>query len=206
MLIAQWKLLGKCKVMRSIESFWRSHRAKLALSVFCIAIAFFDTFWKAISPIAAGALAVAIVPWALGIIERISAPGGLEIVFSKVERKLNASDTTPDEEDVDAFKYFEGTDPNLAIAMLRVQVERRLRQIAEDVMLEPDARGRPRSLRTLAIDLSKQGAIPDEAISLLMDLMPVMNEAVHGVSLQSNASEFALSYGPKILSMLKTKH
>lgn len=177
----------------------------MAFSVFCIAVAFFDTFWKTISPIAAGALAVAIVPWVLGIIEKISAPGGLEIVFSKVGRKLDASNTTPDEEDVNAFKYFEGNDPNLAIAMLRVQVERRLRQIAEDVMLEASDRGRVRSLQSLAADLSKQGAIPEEAVSLLKDLMPVMNEAVHGLSLQSNASEFALSYGPKILSILKTK-
>ncbi|WP_044043694.1 hypothetical protein [Octadecabacter antarcticus] len=168
----------------------------MALSVFCVVVAFFDTFGKEIPPIAAGALAVAIVPWALGIIEKISAPGGLEIVFSKVERKLDASNTTPDEEDVNAFMYFEGNDPNLAIAMLRVQVERRLRQIAEDVMLGPSVRGRPHSLRSLAEELSKQGAIPEEAMSLLMDLMPVMNQAVHGVSLQSNASERLIPFAP----------
>jgi hypothetical protein len=186
-----------------LKSAWRSYKFKLALSVFCVAVALFDTFWKTLSPIAAGALALAVVPWALGIIEKISAPGGFEIVFAKVEKQLDESQITPDEEDIDAFKYFEGSDPNLAIAMLRVQIERRLRQIAEDVMLPPDVRARPRTLRSLSEDLARAGAIPDDAAVLLRDLMPVMNEAVHGVELQSNASEFARSYGPKILSMLK---
>lgn len=190
--------------MGRIAAIWRSHWAKVSLSVFCIAIAVFDTFWQALSPIAAGALAIAVVPWVVGLIERISAPGGFEVVFSKAERQLDASNATPDEEDIEAFKYFEGTDPNYAIALLRVQVERRLRLIAEEVMLGPDPRGRPRTIRSLADALAQQGAIPKEAVSLLNDLIPVMNEAVHGVALQSNATEFALSYGPKILAMLKT--
>ena len=191
--------------MMILKSIWRSYRFKLALSVFCIAVALFDTFWKTLSPIAAGALAFAIVPWVLGIIEKINAPGGFEIVFANVKDQLDASPTTPDEEDIDAFKYFEGNDPNLAIAMLRVQIERRLRQIAEDVMLAPEPRGRPRTLRGLSEDLAEAGAIPDQATSLLRDLMPVMNQAVHGIELQSNASAFAREYGPKILSMLKTR-
>ncbi|WP_417600935.1 hypothetical protein [Pararhodobacter oceanensis] len=192
--------------MEWLSSFWCSHGAKLALSIFCIVIALFDTFGTALSPIAAGALAVAIVPWVVGIVEKITAPGGLEIVFSKVEQKLDSSNVTPDEEDLNAFKYFESNDPNLAIALLRVQVERRLRQIAEDVGLGPTVRGRPLSLRSLAQELSKQGAISEEAMNLLMDLIPAMNEAVHGIALQSTASEFALSYGPKILSTLKIRH
>nr|WP_320144124.1 hypothetical protein [uncultured Cohaesibacter sp.] len=186
-----------------LHSVWHSHRAKVALSFFCLLIAAFDTFWQEISPIAAGALALALVPWVVGLVERITAPGGFEVVFAKVERQLDQSHTVADEEDLAAFKYFESSDPNLAIAMLRVQVERRLRQIAEDVMLEPDSRGRPRTLRTLADALGQQGAIPKEAVMLLRDIMPVMNEAVHGVDLGSRGLDFALTYGPRILSLLK---
>lgn len=191
--------------MQFVKSLWRSHNSKLAISVFCIAVAIFDTFWTALSPIAAGALAIAVVPWVLGVIERITAPGGFEITFANIEGRLDATQTTPDEEDINAFRYFEDSDPNLAIAMLRVQIERRLRQIAESVMLRPDVRGRPRSLRALAEELANQGAIPIEALHLLLDLMPVMNEAVHGVDLQPNASQFARDYGPKILSLLKSE-
>lgn len=189
--------------MRFLKSVWSSYRFKLALSIFCIAVALFDTFWKTLSPVAAGALALALVPWLLGIIERINVPGGFEIVLAQVKAQLDASKTTPNDEDINAFKYFEGSDPNLAIAMLRVQIERRLRQIAEDVMLAQDPRERPRALMPLADELARLGAIPDEATVLIRDLMPVMNEAVHGVELRPSASEFAQSYGPKILSLLK---
>ncbi|NVK20523.1 MAG: hypothetical protein HWE30_17650 [Methylocystaceae bacterium] len=167
-------------------------------------IAVFDTFWKSISPIAAGALAIAVTPWVIQLIERISAPGGFEVVFSKAEKQLQEAEVTPDAEDIDAFSYFESNDPNLAIAMLRVQVERRLRQIAEEVMLEQEPRGRPRTLRSLVDALGERGAIPKEAVVLLRDLMPVMNEAVHGVEVGSRGTEFALSYGPRILSLLRT--
>lgn len=187
-----------------LRSIWGSYRAKLALSIFCVLIAAFDTFWKTLSPIAAGALALAIVPWVIGLIERISAPGGFEVVFSKIERQLQEAETVPDSEDIDAFRYFESSDPNLAIAMLRVQIERRLRKIAEGLFLEVTPKGRPRTLRSLAEELGCRGAIPREAVVLLNDLMPVINEAVHGVDVGENGADFALSYGPKILSLLKS--
>ena len=187
-----------------LRSLWRSYRAKLALSIFCVLIAAFDTFWKTLSPIAAGALALAIVPWVMGLIERISAPGGFEVVFSKIERQLQEAKTVPDSEDMEAFRYFESNDPNLAIAMLRVQIERRLRKIAEGLFLETSPKGRPRSLRSLAEELGRRGAIPKEAVVLLNDLMPVINEAVHGVDVGATGADFALSYGPRILSLLKS--
>lgn len=191
------------EVISFFKSLWRNHRAKLALSIFCVLVALFDTFLKTLSPIAAGALSIALVPWVLGVLERVSAPGGFEIVFAKAERELDQTPTVPDADDLRAFEYFKSDDPNLAIAMLRVEIERRLRQIAETVMLEPPSNNRPRTLRTLANDLRKEGAISNEAVAIINDLMPVMNEAVHGVSLRSDASEFALQYGPKILALLK---
>ncbi len=185
------------------EAFWKNNRAKLGFSIFCLLVAIFDTFFKALSPIAAGALSIAIVPWVISFIEKVSAPGGFEIVFAKAERQIDAAKTEPDQEDINAFKYIEGSAPNLAIALLRVQIERRLREIAEDVQIESSPRGRPRTLRALAEALAREGAISNEAVNLINDLNPVMNEAVHGGQLQPNASNFALEYGPKILSMLK---
>jgi len=149
-------------------------------------------------------LAIAVTPWVIQLIERISAPGGFEVVFSKAEQQLKDAKTVPDEEDIAAFNYFESSDPNLAIAMLRVQIERRLRKIAEDCKLEPEPRGRPRTLGPLIDALAAHEAIPREAIILLRDLLPVMNEAVHGVEVGSRGAEFALSYGPRILSLLRT--
>ena len=182
---------------------WRNHQAKLLLSIFCVLVAIFDTFFKTLSPIAAGALSIALVPWVLDFIERISAPGGFELVFSKAKETISQSESTPQKEDLDAFAYFSGDDPNLSIAMLRVQIERRLREIAETVMLDYRPDGRPRTLRLLAEDLKNEGAISAQAVKIINDLMPVMNEAVHGVTLNRDAAQFAKEYGPKILSILR---
>lgn len=125
-------------------------------------------------------------------------------MFAKVEQQLQQSIAAPSDDDIAAFNYFESNDPNLAIAMLRVQIERRLRQIAEEVMSEPPSSGRPRTLRSLVDALSEKGKFPKEAVVLLRDLMPVMNEAVHGVELGSRGSEFALNYGPKFLALIRS--
>ena len=118
-------------MLESLKLLWKSSRAKLALSIFCVAVALFDTFFKTLSPIAAGALAVAIVPWVLGFVEKISAPGGFEIVFATVKQKLDESEAIPEQEDIEAFEHFVIDDPNLSIALLRVEIERRLRLLAE---------------------------------------------------------------------------
>jgi hypothetical protein len=188
---------------RYLKSLWDNHRAKIALSAFCVLVALFDTFAKSLSIIAAAALSIAIVPWVVTFIEKLSLPGGFELVMTKAANRVDAAHTVPDEKDIDAFKYLSGNDPNMAIALLRIQIERRLREIAEHVMIEPDSRGRPRTLRTLAEELAKQGAISKDALALIYDLMPVMNEAVHGTQLNADASTFALEYGPKILAMLR---
>lgn len=189
--------------MNFLKSLWYNHRAKIALSIFCVLVALFDTFLKSLSIIAAGALSVAIVPWVVGLIEKLSMPGGFELIFAKAEQRLNASPNLPDEKDTDAFKYLSGNDPNMAIALLRIQIERRLREIAEHVMIEPKPGNRIRTLQSLAEDLAKQGAVSTDALVLLKDLMPVMNEAVHGASLNAEAATFALEYGPRILAMLR---
>jgi hypothetical protein len=189
--------------MNFVQSLWDNHRAKIGLSVFCVLVALFDTFAKSLSIVAATALSIAIVPWVVSFIEKLSLPGGFELVLAKAEQRLDAAANVPDQKDIDAFKYLSGNDPNMAIALLRIQIERRLREIAEHVMIEPESRGRPRSLRMLADELAKQGAITTDALALIHDLMPVMNEAVHGTHLNAGASTFALEYGPKILAMLR---
>lgn len=184
----------------SFRDFWFKNRTNVALSAFCILVAIFDTFWKNLSTVAAAALAFALVPWVLHFFEKIQGPGGFEFVLAKAESKLDASPEIPSEEDIAAFKYFESSDPNLAIGMLRIQIERRLREIAEDVGI--DANARRMTLGRLMGELSKQGAVSRDAVRLLTDLLPAMNEAVHGAPLQRDAVDFALNYGPKILAML----
>ena len=186
----------------SLISLWKSGRAKVSLSIFCVAVALFDTFFKSLSPIAAGALAIAIVPWVLQFIEKISAPGGFEIVFAKVKRQLDDSEAVLEREDIEAFEHFASEDPNLSIALLRVEIERRLRRLGEEFLSAED--NQRKSLRALTDELQKSNVISNEAASLIRDLMPVMNEAVHGYPLRSDAANFAKEYGPKVLAQIRS--
>ena len=185
------------------SSFWASHQAKVALTAFCILVALFDTFWKSLSIIAASALALAIVPWVVGLIEKLSMPGGFELVLAKAGQKLEDTAPQPNAQEIDAFRYLSGTDPNAAIAYLRIQIERRLREIADEVGFVKDL-WKPQSMRMLTEELYRREAISSDAAALIRDLSPVMNEAAHGIHLNDNAATFALEYGPRIMSMLRT--
>ena len=194
-------ILGFSVYLKSLIALWKSYRLKLWLSIFCIAVAVFDTTVISLSPVAAGALFIAIVPWVLGYIERVAVPGGFEIVLKDAERKLDQSNALPDTEDLEAFEHFKSDDPNLAIALLRVEIERRLRKKALDVL--PDSSKHPKSLRALTEELRINNVITNDAAALLFDLLPIMNEAVHGISLRRDATEFTIKYGPKLLAQLR---
>ena len=189
--------------LESLKALWVNHRLKLALSLFCIAVAFFDTFFQTLSLVAAGALSIAVLPWVMGLIERVTAPGGFEIVFADAKRKLDQTEAHPDAEDAQAFEYFKTDDPNLAVALLRVEIERRLRRMADQVF--SDTKKRRLGLRSLTEDLRARGAISNDAAAVILDLMPVMNEAVHGIYLRPDVTDFAIRYGPRILAQLKTE-
>ncbi len=188
---------------RFLTAFWDSHQAKVALTAFCILVAIFDTFWKSLSIIAACALALGVVPWVVGIIEKLDMPGGFGVVFRNAEKRLDATPTVPEQKDIDAFSYLSGSDPNAAIAYLRIQIERTLRKSYEELGLEATSR-RPPTIRTMAEELWKRGAITHDAVALISDLSPVMNQAAHGIHLSDEATVFALEYGPRILSLLRT--
>ena len=186
--------------LESLKALWVNHRLKLAMSIFCIAVALFDTFFQTLSLIAAGALSIAVLPWVMGLIERVTAPGGFEIVFADAKRKLDQTETRPDAEDAQVFEYFKTDDPNLAVALLRVEIERRLRRIAEQVF--SDSVKPRRGLKPLMEELREQGAISNDAAALILDLLPVMNQAVHGIHLRPDVTEFAIRYGPRILARI----
>ena len=87
--------MGFSVYLKSLIALWKSYRLKLWLSIFCVAVAVFDTTVISLSPVAAGALFIAIVPWVLGYIERVAVPGGFEIVLKDTERKLDQSNALP---------------------------------------------------------------------------------------------------------------
>lgn len=180
---------------------------KWAITAACVLVAGFDTYCKPLSPISAGALALAFLPWIVDRLESFKAPGGLEMKFRDAKQTVETSSIQPQPEDKKPFEDFSSDDPSMYSALLRVEIERRIRRLAEEngvaTGLSSAAFKRPTTLRNLCDKLAEEQIISKEARSLIYDLLPALNRAVHGEELGSEAKDFVVDYGPKVLAILR---
>ena len=150
-----------------------------------------------------GLLVVAIIPWLGTIFEALEFPGGWKISYRKLqETEVKARESglisTPTEADAPLYLSLADRDPNLALAALRIEIEKRLRQLAQKYSVPEADRGIPQLLR----GLSGTGAISDHVRSVLSDLITTLNRAVHGASVEPAAARWAAEVGPGILAAL----
>jgi len=153
-------------------------------------------------------LAVAILPWLRALFKSLELPGGLKIEFQDVKKVSERADAlglvSPQHaEDLQKFSFqlIARTDPNLALAGLRIELERRLLQLAESRGLRVERKGIGRLLE----DLNGRELIGGAERSVLSDLAGLLNSAVHGARVEPQAAEWALDVGPRILHALEQR-
>src|SRR5690606_33201444 len=100
-----------------------------------------------------------------------------------------------------SFQLVADEDPNLALAGLRIEIERRLSQIAEAKGLAT----RNASVGKLIRELSDQGALRQEERAVLMDMIGLLNSAVHGADVDRRAADWAMKVGPRVLEALEQR-
>ena len=144
-------------------------------------------------------LAIAIVPWVASLFKTVELPGGLKIEFADLEKTRQKAQSVgllarnaPDE----PTKI---EDPNLALAGLRIALERQLRKIAE----RNGIHGEGRSVGSLLQVLQEQDLLNRGQTSLLSDLLPTLNAAVHGAEVDPRASQWAAEVGPRLIAGLE---
>lgn len=133
-------------------------------------------------------------------------PGGWEITFQDLEqigRKIDdAGLRVPTEKQTDAPPFpVTTTDANLALAALRIEIEKRLRKIAA-------VEGLPSNRMPIAAmmsELRKQGVLNADEYNGLKDLTGTLNQAVHGAEVSPKAAEWAMTTGTEILAALDNK-
>lgn len=188
----------------------RSHvRLKLLVSAIALAalvvrIAFPDLGLDAVS---LGLLALAVLPWLSPLIKSAELPGGVKIEFQDVAAAAQkvATGSRHDLRGIDhvaepSFVAIAEQDPSLALVALRIEIEKRLRQIAERSDLPPS-----RPLTQLSRDLEAKQVLSHESMSGLRELVTLGNQAAHGVEVSRAAAFSAVEYGPKVLSVLDAK-
>lgn len=163
----------------------------------------------AIDAIVVGLLVIALIPWLSDIFKFIELPGGFKFEFKdkeKIEEKIiEAGLISPETEESFEFSFqqLENSDPNLALAGLRIEIETRLKEIAQKNNISGSERmGAGQLLRLLR----EYEILNSQERSVLGDLIGLLNEAIHGKKINQNFVNWAMDIGPEILKSLDDKY
>ena len=151
-------------------------------------------------------IVIAALPWLTGIIDTAELPGGWKVKFKtlketaeKAERiGLISPSLTKEDEEKYSFQQVGLADPNLALAGLRIEMEKRLISIAKLHNID----SKMQSVGSLLNTLSRKDYISKEERAIIADLISLLNSAVHGARVNLDVARWALEFGPKILKSL----
>ncbi len=156
-----------------------------------------------IDSITVALLLIGIAPWISPIFKSLEVPG-LKLEFQDFERIENQAEkigmlaTPPTNKEKLELIEMADEDSTLALAGLRIQIERKLRAIANKHGIVTPAMGANQLLNKL----SKDVVLDPSVISLLKDLINNLNKAIHGVEVSKDIANWAIEVGPKILAAL----
>jgi len=199
-----------------------SRRQKVIISVLAVALALVHQFVPEakIDATTLVLIAAAILPWILHHLKGFEIPGVVKIdlidtkaATDKVTRTIQPGTgqlaTTghpstvkiePTHEFFAGLRVVYGSDPNLALVGFRIEVEKRVRELARVHGLATDRDPLQRLIR----DLTNSGVIPPDAGSGLMEMIALGNSAAHGAAVSADAASWVLDVGPSIRLQLDT--
>lgn len=94
-----------------------------------------------------------------------------------------------------------GADNTLALAKLRIEIERELRRIAYENGI--DIGIRPIGILSLAEELFSLKVLPGAWLEVLKEIVPVCNEAIHGLELSDEMAISIVRVGGQLLEQLR---
>ncbi len=131
-------------------------------------------------------------------------PGGWEIEFQELQQlgkeAADAGLLAPADKQGDVLPLpVTSTDANLVLAGLRIEIEKRVRKLAEIEGITS------RYLKSIMIALMKSHLLSGGEYLVLKNLIDTLNQAVHGAEVSPRAAEWAMTTGPEILAALDNK-
>lgn len=163
----------------------------------------------ALDPITLALIIIAILPWLSPLIKSLELPGGWKIEFWELQRAASRAESAgllaskPSKtEEAFSFESIAKRDPNLALAGLRIEIEKRLSLLARAYCISSD---RPTGINQLLRALTQAEVLTDEERSILFDMTNLLNSAVHGATVDSRAADWAINIGPRLLTSFDDK-
>lgn len=150
-------------------------------------------------------LAIAILPWLAPLFKSVELPG-VKVEFQRLLRAEEQAEkagllSEPADRSDYSFQVIAEQDPNLALAGLRIEIEKRLILLAQEHDIGTNHVGVARLLRYLG----ERNIITHEERSVLSDMVGMLNSAVHGAEVDNRAAQWAIEVGPRLLSGLDNK-
>jgi hypothetical protein len=151
---------------------------------------------------------IAIIPWLAPLFKSLEFPGGWKVEFQDLKDAKDKADKagllgTESIVKKPQFAYLQvaDQDPNLALAGLRIEIEKRLVRIAQvnNISMPHVAVGQ--MLRILG----EKKILTNEECSALADIIGVLNAAVHGASVDQKTAELAMEMGGRLIEALDEK-
>ena len=185
---------------------------KILLTVTAIILAVVHAlFPEKIDVITIALLGVSALPWLYPIFKSVDIPWLGKIEFPELEeaeKRIVDSGLVPPEGDIKpmqkhvyAFQAVSGDDPNLVLSGLQVEIESRLMELAEFRGIDVRKPGIP----SLTGPLEESCALSRSEAQAIRKLLPLLNKATHGVSVDKSALDWAMDFGPRILGALEDR-
>ena len=178
--------------------------AKITFSTLAILLLVAHLFFPQfkIDPLSILLLGAASIPWLSSLFKSVEMPGGFKVEFQDLEKITKRAEdaglleTAPSKEY--GFELVATSDPNLALAGLRIEIEKKLRQLA----VEHGGEDRTSIRRNIEM-LSVYERLSSEQVAVIQDLVPILNSAVHGAVVDAPTVSWALTTGRRILANLE---
>ncbi|WP_035673270.1 lysozyme inhibitor LprI family protein [Flavobacterium sp. 83] len=159
---------------------------------------------------------IAIIPWLEPLLKSVELPGGLKVEFQdfkKLEEEaikagLIKSDGKTEIKEItttnsDTFSFIEIAEQNeeLALVGFRIEIEKRLRSLADKYSIESNRYSVTRLIEALA----KEEILTIAEKTSLLDIISTLNKASHGMEYDQRSANWVIENGPKILDSLDEK-
>lgn len=148
---------------------------------------------------------IGIVPWLGPLFKSIKLPGGFEVEYKNLgeaTERLESAGLLPATPKVNApthaFMLVVQEDPNLALAGLRIEIEKKLIALTEKTGGMPRIKG----VGGYLFYLRDKGVLTQDQHSILADTIGILNSAVHGAEVSKNVVAWVMDIGPKLLTEL----
>jgi hypothetical protein len=164
-----------------------------------------------IDAVALALIVVAALPWLAPLVRSLELPGGFKVELRDVKAAsdkvtewrvghegLGPTGAYDRPGAVERLVSVSASDPNLALVGAGIEIEKRLRELAEQSGVEAGSR----SANYLLNRLMRAQVIPPDVVSGLRELITLRNLAAHGSTVTEEAARWALEVLPAILETL----